>query len=478
MRGQRPRTDHHSVPPVRKQIRLNAVDMMCMGCTPGIWTHPRDQSGGYTSLKYWTDLARTLERGKFDCIFIADIFGVYDVYRGSPAAAFSHAVEFPVCDPMMVVPAMALVTEHLGFGVTGTVTYEVPYSFARRVSTLDHLTGGRFAWNIVTGYLASAARAFGLKEQLSHDERYDKADEYMEVMYKLWEGSWEDDAVRRDKTAGVFALPDKIHRMNHQGRWYEMDAYHLCEPSPQRTPLLFQAGASNRGRDFAAKHAECVFIGGQTRAIVARTVADIRRRVALQGRDPASVLIFTALTVIVAPTDEEALAKHGDYRRHVNIEGTLALISGYSGIDFSQYDLDAPLAYFKSNAIQSFVEGYTIADPARVWTLREVALQAGVGGSGPKEVGSPQTIADALERWMTETGIDGFNLVYAVTPGDSEDFVNLVVPELQRRGIYKTEYAHGTLREKLYGPGNRRLRSDHPGAAFRHRNEPVSSPHT
>lgn len=133
------------MPPVRKQIRLNAVDMMCMGCTPGIWTHPRDQSGGYTSLKYWTDLARTLERGKFDGIFIADIFGIYDVYQGGPAAAFSNAVEFPVCDPMMVVPAMALVTEHLGFGVTGTVTYEVPYSFARRVSTLDHLTQGRFA---------------------------------------------------------------------------------------------------------------------------------------------------------------------------------------------------------------------------------------------------------------------------------------------------------------------------------------------
>lgn len=464
------------MPPARKQIRLNAVDMMCMGCTPGIWTHPRDQSDGYTSLKYWTELAKTLERGKFDGIFIADIFGIYDVYRGGPAAAFSNAVEFPVCDPMMVVPAMAMVTEHLGFGVTGTVTYEVPYSFARRVSTLDHLTQGRFAWNIVTGYLESAARAFGLKEQLSHDERYDKADEYMEVMYKLWEGSWEDDAVRRDKAGGVFAIPEKIHRMKHKGRWYEMDAYHICEPSPQRTPLLFQAGSSNRGRDFAAKHAECVFLGGQTRADVARAVADIRRRAVLQGRDPASVLVFTALTVIVAPTDEEAQAKHEDYRRHVNIEGTLALLSGYAGIDFSTFDLDLPIPHFKSKGIQSLVEGDGIPDSKRERTLREVAVQAGVGGSGPKEVGSPQTIADALERWMTETDIDGFNLVYAVTPGDSEDFVNLVVPELQRRGIYKTEYAPGTLREKLYGLGNRHLRSDHPGAAYRHRSDSSPSP--
>ncbi len=453
--------------PLKKQLRLNAIDMMCMGCTPGIWTHPRDQSEGYTSLRYWTELAKILERGKFDAIFIADIFGVYDVYRGGTAPAFLNAVEFPVCDPMMVVPAMALVTEHLGFGVTGTISYELPYSFARRVSTLDHLTEGRFAWNIVTGYLASAARAFGLKDQLTHDERYDRADEFMEIVYKLWEQSWDEDAVVRDKKSGVFAHPEKIHKVSHKGRWFEMEGYHLCEPSPQRTPLLFQAGASNRGREFAAKHAECVFIGGNTRPIVARSVADIRRRAVEQGRDPRSVLIFAALTVVTAPTDEEARAKYEDYRRHVNIEGTLALISGYSGIDFSRYDLDAPIAFFESNAIQSFVEAFTVADPSRIWTLREVALDAGVGGSGPKEVGSPQTIADALEQWMRETDIDGFNLVYAVTPGDTLDFVDLVVPELQRRGIYKTEYSPGTLREKLFGAGMCHLRSDHPGAAYR-----------
>jgi FMN-dependent oxidoreductase (nitrilotriacetate monooxygenase family) len=462
-----PATDGVVLPTLKKQIRLNAIDMMCMGCTPGIWTHPRDQSEGYTSLQYWTELARLLERGKFDAIFLADIFGVYDVYRGGPAAAFSNAVEFPVCDPMMVVPAMATVTEHLGFGVTGTVSYEPPYSFARRVSTLDHLTRGRFAWNIVTGYLASAARAFGLKDQLSHDERYDRADEYMEVMYKLWEQSWELDAVVRDKKTGVFAHPEKIHKISHKGRWFEMEGYHLCEPSPQRTPILFQAGASNRGRQFAAKHAECVFIGDITRPMTALTVADIRRRAAAEGREPASVLIFVALTVVTAPTDEEAWAKYEDYRRHVNIEGTLALISGYSGIDFSGYDLDVPLAFSESNAIQSFLEVFTIADPNRTWTLREVALYSGIGGAGPKEVGSPQTIADALERWMTETDIDGFNLVYSITPGDTQDFVDLVVPELQRRGIYKTEYSPGTLREKLFCSGSPHLRPDHPGALFR-----------
>jgi FMN-dependent oxidoreductase (nitrilotriacetate monooxygenase family) len=451
---------------VKKQIRLNAIDMMCMGCTPGIWRHPRDQSAGYTSLRYWTDLARLLERGKFDCLFLPDIFGVYDVYRGGPESAFQHAVEFPVCDPMMTVPAMALVTEHLGFGVTGTISYEAPFSFARRVSTLDHLTGGRFAWNIVTGYLSSAARAFGLKDQLSHDERYDRGDEFMEVMYKLWEGSWEDDAVVRDKAAGVFADPAKIHRIQHQGRWFELDAYHLCEPSPQRTPVLFQAGASHRGRDFAATHAECVFIGGRKREAVAKTVADLRHRAAAQGRDPASVLIFGALSVIVDESDALAQAKLEDYLRHVDLEGSLTLISGYAGVDFSTYDLDAPLVHFQSNAIQSFVNGFTSTDSGRQRTVRELAMRAAIGA--PHEVGSPQTIADAMEAWIDETGLDGFNLVYSITPGDFTDFVDLVVPELQRRGAYKTEYAGGTFREKLFGQGRSKLDTQHPAAKFRH----------
>jgi FMN-dependent oxidoreductase (nitrilotriacetate monooxygenase family) len=452
---------------MKKQIRLNALDMNCAGCTPGLWTHPRDRTLSYNTLGYWTELAKILERGKFDSIFIADIFGVYDVYRGNADAAFRNAVEFPVCDPFLVVPAMAQVTKHLGFGITGTLSYEPPFSFARRVSTLDHLTNGRFAWNIVTGYLNSAAKAFGKSGQLSHDQRYDMADEFMEIAYRLWEQSWEDDAVLRDKENGIFADPGKIHKISHKGRYFEVEAYHLCEPSPQRTPVLFQAGASARGRDFAAKHAECVFISGLTRPMVASTVADIRRRAASHGRDPASILIYTALSPITAPTLAEAEAKHEDYRRHVSVEGTLALFGGYSGIDFAGYELDAPLEYFASDAIQTFVEGFTKADPSRKWTLRQIAEFLGVGGFAPITVGSPEIVADDMERWMEETGIDGFNLIYSVSPGDFSDFVDLVVPELQRRGVYKTKYSPGTLREKLYGRGRARLRDDHPGAGYR-----------
>lgn len=452
---------------MNKQIRLNALDMNCVGGTPGLWLHPDDQTMRYNTLAYWTDLAKLLERGMFDSLFIADIFGVYDVYGGNADAAFRNAVEFPVNDPFMLVPAMAAVTKHLGFGITGTVTYEPPFSFARKISTLDHLTSGRMAWNIVTGYLDSAARAFGRPGQLPHDERYALAEEFMEIVYKLWEGSWEDDAVRRDKANGIFADPEKMHKVHHHGKYFQMDAYHLCEPSPQRTPILFQAGGSARGRQFAAQHAECVFIGGRDRQTVAATVKDLRERAAALGRDPATLTIYVALVIIAAETDAAAEAKVEDYRKHVSMEGCVALLSGYLGIDLATADLDAPLKHQNINAIQSFAYGLSKVDPSRVWTLRDAARNLGVAGSKPLLVGSPTTVADGLIGWMEETGIDGFNVEYIVSPGDFAAVVDLVVPELQRRGVYKTRYREGTLREKLYGNGQRFLPASHPGADYR-----------
>src|SRR5690348_1787066 len=238
-----------------RQIRLNAFDMSCIGHqSPGLWTYPGDRAAEYNTLEYWTDLARTLERGKFDALFLADVLGIYDVYKGGPETALEQAVQVPVNDPLMPITAMALVTQHLGFGVTCALSYEHPYPFARRMSTLDHLTKGRIGWNIVTGYLESAARGMGLAEQPEHDSRYDQAEEYMDVVYQLWEGSWEDGAVLRDRDARLYADPSRIHRVQHHGQHYKVDAIHLSEPSPQRTPVLYQAGASERGRAFAARH--------------------------------------------------------------------------------------------------------------------------------------------------------------------------------------------------------------------------------
>src|ERR1700733_3674588 len=257
-----------------KTIRFNAFEMNCVGHqSPGLWSHPRDRSWQYKDLEYWTDLAKLLERGKFDGIFIADVLGVYDVYRGDLETALRVSTQIPVNEPMLLVPAMALVTEHLAFGRTASTSFEHPYTFARRISTLDHLTKGRAGWNIVTSYLESGARNIGLGGQSAHDDRYDVADEYMEVCYKLWEGSWEDDAVLRDRARGIFTDPAKVHRVQHQGTNYRLDAIHLSEPSPQRTPVLYQAGTSPRGRQFAAQHAECVFMSGPTAKIIGDRVA-------------------------------------------------------------------------------------------------------------------------------------------------------------------------------------------------------------
>jgi FMN-dependent oxidoreductase (nitrilotriacetate monooxygenase family) len=450
-----------------KEIRINAFDMNCVGhLSPGLWAHPRDRSLDYNDLRHWTELAKTLERGMFDAIFIADVLGVYDVFKGDASAAFSQGVQVPVNDPFSLVPAMAAVTDHLCFGVTGTLSYEPPFTFARRISTLDHLTRGRLAWNVVTGYLNSAAKGLGLEKQGRHDDRYDVAEEYMEVVYKLWEGSWEDDAVSRDKASRLFANPDKIHKVHHRGQHFDLDAYHLCEPSPQRTPILFQAGASKRGSEFAARHAECVFIFGPSKKVVKATVDNIRRLAAAQGRDPTDIVIFTVLTVIPGSTDKEAHAKLQDYRQYINLDGALALFGGWTGVDFSRFDLDAPIRHVESDAIQSMVEGFTVADPDRIWTVREVAEFVGIGGIGPVLVGGPETIADELISWVKDTGVDGFNLAYAVLPESFTDFVDLVVPELQRRGVFKTRYAPGTMREKLFGVGRSRLDEKHPGARF------------
>jgi FMN-dependent oxidoreductase (nitrilotriacetate monooxygenase family) len=449
-----------------KEIRLNAFDMNCVGhLSAGLWTHPRDRSCTYKDLDYWIELAKLLERGKFDGIFLADVLGVYDVYRGNANAALRQCAQVPVNDPVLVIPAMATVTEHLGFGVTCTLSFEPPYQFARRMSTLDHLTKGRAGWNIVTGYLDSAARGAGLDAQTAHDLRYDIADEYMEVVYKLWEGSWEDDAVVRDRENGIFAKPEKVHKIHHEGKYYRVDAIHLCEPSPQRTPVLYQAGASARGREFAGTHAECVFLGGSKR-IVAANVADIRRRAALHGRDPAEILMFCGITVIVAPSEAQAQAKFEEYRRYISPEGALALLSGWTGIDFSRYELDDPLSYVKNDAVNSIVEALT-RNANRKWTVRELVEYGGLGGPAPTIIGSPTQVADELQSWVDETDVDGFNLAYIVTPESFSDFVELVVPELQRRGVYKLEYRAGSLREKLYGSGRARLPDNHPAASYR-----------
>jgi len=452
-----------------RQIRFNAFDMNCVAHqSSGLWRHPRDRSRHYNDLSYWTHLAQLLESGNFDGIFIADVLGTYDVYGGSNEAALRTASQVPVNDPILLVSAMAAVTEHLGFGITAGTAYEHPYPFARRMSTLDHLTKGRVGWNVVTGYLPSAARNMGQTDQLAHDDRYDVADEYLEVLYKLWEGSWEDDAVIEDRDTGVFTDPAKVHEIGHHGKHFDVPGIHLSEPSVQRTPVIYQAGASPRGIRFAAENAEAVFVGAPTIPQLASTVAKIRDALEAAGRDRSAARIYTLLTVITDETDELAQAKYEDYQQYVSDEGALVLNSGWMGVDLSQYDLDEPLGNVESNAIQSAaanVAAATGSDGAN-WTIRDIARHTAIGGLGPVAVGSGATIADRLQEIVAETDVDGFNLAYAVTPGTWEDIIEFVIPELRARGAYPTAYEPGSLRNKLQGNGDR-LPDEHRGASFR-----------
>ncbi|EMO2544636.1 LLM class flavin-dependent oxidoreductase [Acinetobacter baumannii] len=454
-----------------KKISFNAFEMNCIAHqSPGLWRHPQDRSVEYKDLEYWTDLAQILERGFFDGIFIADVLGIYDVYHQSAEHALTGAVQVPVNDPLQIVPAMAAVTKHLGFGVTTSISFEHPYPFARRISTLDHLTKGRVGWNIVTSYLESGSKNLGLKTQVNHDNRYDIADEYLEVLYKLWEGSWEEGSVLRDRESGIFADYKKVHPIQHEGKYFTVPGIHICEPSPQRTPVLYQAGASSRGQKFASQNAECVFIAAPSKIATKKVVQGIRQKLAQEGRDPYSVKIYTLLSIVTDETDAKAQAKFKEYQSYGSYDGALTLLSGWSGVDFSQYQPTDKVEYIQTNAIQSLLDSYVNADPERVWTIEEIANWNSLGGNGPVLVGSAETVSDALQQWVEDTDIDGFNLAYILAHQTFADVVEFIVPELQKRGVYQTSYAQGTLREKLFGAGPY-LPENHRGAKYRNLKE-------
>ncbi|MCK0913450.1 LLM class flavin-dependent oxidoreductase [Acinetobacter pittii] len=454
-----------------KKISFNAFEMNCIAHqSPGLWRHPQDRSIEYKDLEYWTDLAQILERGFFDGIFIADVLGIYDVYHQSAEHALTGAVQVPVNDPLQIVPAMAAVTKHLGFGVTTSISFEHPYPFARRISTLDHLTKGRVGWNIVTSYLESGSKNLGLKTQVNHDNRYDIADEYLEVLYKLWEGSWEEGSVLRDRENGIFADHKKVHPIQHEGKYFTVPGIHICEPSPQRTPVLYQAGASSRGQKFASQNAECVFIAAPSKIATKKVVQGIRQKLAQEGRDPYSVKIYALLSIVTDETDTKAQAKFKEYQSYGSYDGALTLLSGWSGVDFSQYQPTDKVEYIQTNAIQSLLDSYVNADPERVWTIEEIANWNSLGGNGPVLVGSAETVSDALQQWVEDTDVDGFNLAYILAHQTFADVVEFIVPELQKRGVYQTSYAQGTLREKLFGAGPY-LPENHRGAKYRNLKE-------
>ncbi|ASR88066.1 LLM class flavin-dependent oxidoreductase [Alcaligenes faecalis] len=449
----------------KKHIHINAFNMNCVGhIHHGLWTHPRDQSTQYHTLKYWTDLAKTLEKGLFDGIFLADVVGYYDVYQQGVDLTLREGIQLPVNNPWLLVSAMAAVTQHIGFGLTASVAAHHPYTFARDVSTLDQLSNGRIGWNIVTGYVDSGARGLGQDGLDAHDSRYDRAEDFLQLAYKLWEGSWEDGALIADKQRRIHALPEKVHTVHHEGPFYRSNAIHMSAPSAQRTPLLFQAGTSARGLQFAGQHAEGVFIGAGTPEAARESSRKLRQAAVDAGRRAQDLKIYAGVAVVTGATEAEAKEKYADYLAHASSEGGLAHFAASTGVDFSQYGLDEPISFGPSNAIQSAAA----AAQKQGWTTRRKLLEQFTLGSRYKTiVGDPQQVADALTTWIDEGEIDGFNLTRIVVPETWEDFANLVVPELQNRGRYRTAYEGGTLRQQLFGQGDR-LSATHPAAQWRH----------
>jgi FMN-dependent oxidoreductase (nitrilotriacetate monooxygenase family) len=449
-----------------KKIHLGIFDIQTPNqMTQGAWAHPENQSTRYRELSFWIELAQLCERGLFDFIFFADSYG-YPVNKRE--LAYREAVYTPGLDPMLSISALAAATKRLAFVTTASPSYEAPYANARRFSTLDHLTGGRIGWNVVAAGGLSGAACFRRDQVLSHEERYDQAEEFLEVSYRLFEESWEEDAVSASRSERRYADASKVHLIDHEGPYFKVTASHACEPSPQRTPVLFQAGSSDRGRDFAAKHAEGIFLKAPTMEALKAQVQDIRERAAKYGRNADELKIFTGLSAIVGETNEEAARKLADFKAYSSRKAALLTYENATGLDLAAMEPDAPFAGVQTEQGLSHTERYT-KHQGHVLTVSQVMDNfAEKEFRGITVCGDANTIADTMQEWIEHTGIDGFNLERYLLPGTVADFVNYVVPELQRRGVFRTSYEEATLRERLFGNGKPKLPSSHPGASYRH----------
>ncbi|MGF6573423.1 FMN-dependent oxidoreductase (nitrilotriacetate monooxygenase family) [Paraburkholderia sp. GAS333] len=429
----------------------------------GLWRHPLGQHQlDFHKLGPWIELAKTAERGFFDVVFLADVAGIYETSSGQWQQAVRTGMQFPSHDPAALVSALAAATSNIGFAVTSSVIQEHPFSFARKFSTLDHLSEGRVAWNIVTSYLDNTARNYGLDKLPPHDERYLWGEEYVQVVYKLWEASWEDGALVADRESGVLVDPSRLHAINHHGERYRVAGPHLVQTSPQRTPVLFQAGASEAGRNFAARHAEVTFLPSRTPESAAADIADLRQRAVAAGRRADDIRAIVMLSPVIGSTEAEAKARRADILESFSLEALAAFWSGSIGVDLTHIDPATPLSELRQqNGTRGTVRAFIDAAPDGVVTFAD-ALRKTISA---QFAGTPEQIADEVERWAA-AGVAGFNVVPVTTLGWWSEFVDHVVPVLQRRGLMQREYAPGTLREKLFR-GAAHLPDSHPARRLR-----------
>jgi FMN-dependent oxidoreductase (nitrilotriacetate monooxygenase family) len=435
--------------PKKKAHLLGFIQHGVNSHATGMWRNPKDKIGwNFARPDYWRHMAQTMERGMFDAMFIADELAPYNTFKDSSDATVKWAVQCPTHEPSTIVPIITGATKHLGVGVTLSTAFEHPYSMCRRLSSLDHLSGGRVAWNIVSSYSKSEWDAYGAV-MTDRSQRYARLEEYMEVCYKLW-NSWEPDAIIADKESGIYADPAKVHEVIHEGEFYKCRGRHFCAPSPQGQPVLWQAGSSGPGRDFASKHAEAIFAVHPNVERMKQYADDLSDRTINKfGRAPGSVKLIYGLQTVVAETRSEAREKYERIMSCIPLEGAIAWISGHFGLDFSKFSMDDIVQNIEIPGIQGLFESIIYAKGGAPVTVKEAALIYAQGMGMPVAVGTASDIADQMEHFMDEGGADGFMLAATYTPGCFEEFSDLVVPELQRRGRLRTHYEGTTLRENL-----------------------------
>ncbi len=426
-----------------RMLRLGAF-MRPVGIHTAWWRYPGSLPGANFDLADLVRFAQTLERGRFDAFFMADHLALLNM----PMSALQRSATVTSFDPLTLLPALAMVTEHIGLIATASTTYNEPYHIARKFASLDHISGGRAGWNLVTTSNPDAALNFGLEADVEHGERYRRGREFYDVVTGLWD-SWADDAFIRDVESGIFFDADRLHVLDHKGEHFSVRGPLNVARPVQGWPVIVQAGASEAGRQIAAETAEVVFASGARLADAQRFYADLKGRMPALGRDPEHMKILPGALVIVGDTKEEAQAKRRVLDSLVHADSAIANLSMRLGTDATVFDPDGPLPDIpETNTSKSGRQGLIDLAQREHLTVRQLAQRVG-GYGGLAFVGTAKTIADQMEEWLVGRGSDGFNIMFPFLPAGLDDFVDKVVPELQKRGIFRKEYEGRTLRENL-----------------------------
>ncbi len=427
-----------------RQIKLG-VSMIGLGYHPAAWRHPETPAGGNMQLRHFVEMAQIAERGLFDMVFLADGVGIraYDEPPGA-LSRMSNSVGF---EPLTLLSALAMVTQRVGLVATASTTYNEPYHVARKFASLDHISGGRAGWNVVTSRTDMEAQNFGLDASPSYDDRYDRAPEFVEVVCGLWD-SWDDGAFVRDQTSGINYDRAKAHVLDHKGKHFSVRGPLNVERPPQGHPVIVQAGASDQGRELAAATADVIYAASQTLEEARAYYASVKGRMAKYGRRPDALKIMPGLMAIIGDTEQEARDKYEVLQALVDPVVGLAQLAGSMG-DLTGYPLDGPVPRLPEWRLRS--RGQLMYDLAqrRNLTIRQLYLAIATGNGHRQVIGTPAQVADHMQEWFENEAADGFNVLPAHSPDGLADFVDRVVPELQRRGLYRTAYEGRTLREHL-----------------------------